>query len=260
MRKLILSGALMTAFAANAVVSAATVNGQAISDARIKAITTQLEAQSKKPIDDKTLSAIKDQMITVEVLRQEALKKGLDKSPEFIAEMANMQATALANRLISDFQQANPVSEADLKAEYNKAIAEIPERNEFRARHILVKTEAEANAILSSLKKGASFDKLAKEKSLDPGSKANGGDLGWQESSTFVAPFSDAMTKLSKGEVTAKPVKTDFGWHIIKLEDKRTERPIPSLEEVKPQLTQRLQGAKIQKFIESLKAKADIKP
>lgn len=120
---------------------------------------------------------VKDQLVTAEVLRQEAVKKGLDKSPEFAAELANMQAMALANRLIKDYEKSNPVSDADLKAEYDKLVASVPETKQYHARHILVKTEAEAKAVIDALKKGKSFDKLAKEKSQDPGSKDKGGDL-----------------------------------------------------------------------------------
>ncbi|OQS09299.1 peptidylprolyl isomerase [Chromobacterium violaceum] len=258
MRKILLQTALVAAFAGSAIaVAGPSVNGQPISDARIDAVVKMMEAQGQN-VNPQARDQIKDQLVTAEVLRQEAVKKGLDKSPEFNAELQNMQAMALANRLIKDYEKANPLSEADLKAEYDKLAASVPETKQFHARHILVKSEAEAKSVIDALKKGKSFDKLAKEKSQDPGSKANGGDLGWQEAGTFVAPFSEAMSKLAKGEVTAKPVKTEYGWHVIKLDDVRTQRNVPQLEEIRPQLTQRVMGARIEKYVAELKAKAQI--
>ncbi|KUM03043.1 peptidylprolyl isomerase [Chromobacterium subtsugae] len=258
MRKLLLTTALVAAFAGSAIaVAGPSINGQQITDARIDAVAKMMEAQGQN-VTPQARDQIKDQLVTAEVLRQEAVKKGLDKSPEFTAELANMQAMALANRLVKDFEKANPVSDADLKAEYDKLAASVPETKQYHARHILVKTEAEAKAVIEALKKGKAFDKLAKEKSIDPGSKNKGGDLDWQEAGTFVAPFSEAMSKLAKGEVTAKPVKTEYGWHVIKLDDVRTQRNVPSLEEIRPQLTQRVMGSRIEKYVADLKAKAQI--
>ena len=258
MRKLLLQTALAAAFAGSAIaVAGPTVNGQQISDARVDAVAKMMEAQGQS-VNPQARDQIKDQLVTAEVLRQEAVKKGLDKSPEFTAELQNMQSMALANRLIKDYEKANPVSDADMTAEYDKLVASVPETKQFHARHILVKSEAEAKSVIDALKKGKSFDKLAKEKSQDPGSKANGGDLGWQEAGTFVAPFSEAMSKLAKGEVTAKPVKTEYGWHVIKLDDVRTQRNVPQLEEIRPQLTQRVMGGRIEKYVADLKAKAQI--
>ncbi|AXE32294.1 peptidylprolyl isomerase [Chromobacterium phragmitis] len=258
MRKLLLQTALVAAFAGSAIaVAGPTVNGQPISDARIDVVVKMMEAQGQN-VNPQARDQIKEQLVNAEVLRQEAVKKGLDKSPEFAAEVANMQAMALASRLIKDYEKANPVSEADLKAEYDKQVAAIPEVKQYHARHILVKTEAEAKAVIEALKKGKAFDKLAKEKSMDPGSKNKGGDLEWQEASIFAAPFSEAMTKLAKGEVTAKPVKTEYGWHVIKLDDVRSQRNVPQLEEVRPQLTQHVMSARIEKYIADLKAKAQI--
>ena len=258
MRNLVLQTALVAAFAGSAIaVAGPTVNGQQISDARVDAVAKMMEAQGQS-VNPQARDQIKDQLVTAEVLRQEAVKKGLDKSPEFTAELQNMQSMALANRLIKDYEKANPISDADLKAEYDKLVASVPETKQFHARHILVKSEAEAKSVIDALKKGKSFDKLAKEKSQDPGSKANGGDLGWQEAGTFVAPFSEAMSKLAKGEVTAKPVKTEYGWHVIKLDDVRTQRNVPQLEEIRPQLTQRVMGGRIEKYVADLKAKAQI--
>ena len=146
MRKVLLTSALIAAFAGSAIaVAAPSVNGQIISDARIDAVVKMMEAQGQQA-NPQARDQIKDQLVTAEILRQEAVKKGLDKSPEFAAELANMQAMALANRYIKDFEKANPVSEADLKAEYDKLVATVPETKQYHASHILVKTEAEAKA------------------------------------------------------------------------------------------------------------------
>ncbi|UTH73403.1 peptidylprolyl isomerase [Chromobacterium sp. IIBBL 290-4] len=258
MRKLLLTSAVVAALAGSAIaIAGPTINGQQISDARIDAVAKMMEAQGQN-VTPQARDQIKDQLVTAEVLRQEAVKQGLDKSPDFAAELANMQAMALANRLIKNYEKANPISDEQLKAEYDKLVASVPETKQFHARHILVKSEAEAKAVIEALKKGKAFDKLAKEKSQDPGSKANGGDLGWQEAGTFVAPFSEAMSKLAKGEVTAKPVKTEFGWHVIKLDDVRTQRNVPPLDEIRPQLTQRVMGSRVEKYVSDLKAKAQI--
>jgi len=258
MRKTLLASALLAALSSTAVLAAGpTVNGTEISQARIDAVVQMMSSQGQAP-DDKTKDMIKDQLITAEVLRQEAIKKGVDKTPEYKAELQNMEAMTLANHVIKDFQQANPVTDDQLKAEYDKLVASVPETKQYHAQHILVATEAEANAVISALRKGKAFDLLAKEKSKDPGSKASGGDLGWQDASTFVPEFSDAMIKLSKGQVTAKPVKTQYGWHVIKLDDVRTERNVPSLDDARPQLTQRIMGARIEKYVADLKAQAKI--
>ncbi|WP_293765534.1 peptidylprolyl isomerase [uncultured Aquitalea sp.] len=259
MRKTLLASALLVALSTSSFAAGPSVNGAEISQARIDAVVKMMQDQGQgQTADPKMADMVKDQLITAEVLRQEAVKKGLDKTPDFKAEMENMQAMALANRVIKDFQKANPVTDDQIKAEYDKLVASVPETKQYHARHILVKTEAEAKAIIESLRKGKAFETLAKEKSLDPGSKQNGGDLDWQEPGTFVAPFAEALAKLSKGQVTATPVKTEYGWHVIKLDGIRTQRNVPSLDEAKPQLAQRLMGARVEKFVGDLKAQAKI--
>lgn len=257
MRKTLLLSTLTAAVLSTAVLAAPpVVNGAAISQSRIDAVVRMMEAQGQQSSPD-LQAAARDQLITAEILRQAAVKKGLDKSPEYRAELENMQTMALASRLIKDFQRSNPVSDAQLRAEYDKIKSQFPEKKSYHARHILVPTEAEAKAVIDALRKGKAFDQLAKEKSIDPGSKNNGGDLGWSEASNFVAPFSEAMTKLAKGQVTSEPVKTEFGWHVIKLDDVRTEAA-PPVEQIRPQLEQRIMSGRIEKFISDLKAKASI--
>lgn len=253
LKKTLIAVSLLTATAS---VFATSVNGVTISQQRIDAITRMMEAQGQKSTPEMA-QMVKDQLITAEILRQEAVKKGLDKSADYLAEIENAKAMALANRLIKEHLRTNPVTDAQARAEYDKVKAEFPERKSFDASHILVKTEAEAKAVIEALKKGKPFAQLAKEKSLDPGSKDNGGNLGWNEPGTFVAPFSEAMVKLAKGQVTATPVKTDFGFHVIKLNDVKVEAA-PPLETLRPQLEQRIQSQRIEALIKSLKASAKV--
>ena len=235
---------------------ATTVNGVTISQQRIDAVSRMMQAQGQQATPDMP-KMIKDQLVTAEILRQEAVKQGLDKSPEYLAEIENAKAMALANRLIKEHLRTNPVTDAQARAEYDKVKAEFPERKSYDASHILVKTEAEAKTVLAALRKGKPFAQLAKEVSLDPGSKNNGGNLGFADPASFVAPFSEAMVKLSKGQVTAAPVKTDFGFHIIKLNDVKVEAA-PPVEALRPQLEQRIQSARIEALIEGLRKQAKV--
>ena len=145
---------------------------------------------------------------------------------------------------------------ADIKGEYDKFVKENGGK-EYRARHILVETEADAKALIAEIKKGGSFEELAKKASKDPGSGANGGDLDWAAAGSYVPEFSDAMVKLAKGQMTDAPIKSQFGFHIIRVDDVR-EAQLPKLDEVKPQISQQLQQQKLAKFQEDLRAKAKI--
>lgn len=234
-----------------------TVNGITISDARIEQITKQVEAQQHQPVTAAIKKEIIDQVVNSELLRQQAVLKGLDKSADYQAQLQNMQAMLLAQRFVENFQKMHPITDAQLKTEYDKLKAESANKKSYHAYHILVATEAEANAILAALKKGKSFAKLAEEKSTDRGSKQQGGDLGWFDPSSMVPEFSQAVTQLSKGQITQKPVKTQYGWHIIRLDDIRTEQ-LPPMDALKTQLTQRLMGQRIHQLIEELRAKAKI--
>ena len=160
----------------------------------------------------------------------------------------------LIRELFENFKKKNPVSDAEAKAEYDKFKAQLS-GTEYRARHILVESEAEAKSLLAQLKAGAKFEDLAKKHSKDPGSGERGGDLDFAKADAYVPEFSQAMVKLKKGEMTETPVKTQFGWHIIKLEDERVAQ-FPEFEEVKAQIMQRGTQAKMAKFRDDLKAKA----
>ncbi len=187
---------------------------------------------------------------------QEAQKLGLDATDDYKNQMDLARQTLLIRELFADYQKKNPVTDADIKAEYDKFVAANGGK-EYRARHILVEKEDEAKAIIASLKKGGKFDDIAKKQSKDPGSGANGGDLDWANAASYVPEFSAAMIKLNKGQVTDAPVKSQFGFHVIRLDDVR-EAQLPKLEEVKPQIAQQLQQQKLAKFQDDLRAKAKI--
>jgi len=246
-----LIGLAMPALAQNVAV----VNGKPVPKARVDALAAQL-AKAGRPISPEMQGQLKDEVIAREIFMQEAHKRGLDGSDDFKAQMELARQTLLIRELFADYQKSNPVTDADVKAEYDK-FAAANSGKEYHARHILVEKEDQAKAIIASLKKGAKFEEIAKKQSKDPGSGANGGDLDWANAASYVPEFSSALVKLKKGQTTETPVKTQFGWHVIRLEDVR-EAQLPKLEEVKPQIMQQLQQQKLAKFQEDLRGKAKI--
>jgi peptidyl-prolyl cis-trans isomerase C len=198
---------------------------------------------------------VKEELVNREILMQEADKLGLSSSPEVKNQMEMARQAIIIRALVADYVKKNPVSEAEMKAEYDKFKAQAGDK-EYHARHILVDKEEDAKAIIEKLKSGAKFEDLAKQ-SKDPGSAANGGDLDWAPPTAFVKPFSDAMIALKPGQYTETPVKTQFGYHVIKLEDSRAAK-VPTFEEVKPQITESLQQQKLQAYQQELKKKAKI--
>ena len=236
--------------------AAATVNGTAISQRTVDAIALQ-GAASGRPDTPETRKAIIDQLAMQMVVAAEAVKKGLDKTPEVAEQIDAVKQSVLANAYVRDFVKTNTVTDDAVKAEYERIRATVT-GSEYKARHILVEKEAEARDIIARLKKDpGAFAKLAMEKSKDPGSKANGGDLGWFDPSGMVPEFGAAVTKLEKGKFTQEPVKTQFGYHVILLEDSRAIAA-PPLDDVKPQLTQQLQQQALKKQLDALKAGAKI--
>ena len=198
-------------------------------------------------------TAVKDELNTRELLAREAKKEGLDKTADVKTQMDLAAQTVLVRAYVNDWVKKNPVPDAELHKEYDAIKAQIGDK-EYNVRHILVKTEDQAKEIISELQKGAKFDELAKARSEDPGSKDKGGDLGWNAPANFVKPFGDAMKATPKGKFTPQPVQTQFGWHVIEVEDVRDAK-VPSFEEVKPQLTQRLQAQWLDKYFKDLRAK-----
>ena len=234
----------------------AIVNGKAVPTSRVEALSNQL-AKSGRPVTDEVKAQIKEEVITREVFMQEAQKRGLAASQDFKEQMELARQTILIRELFADFQKKSPVTDADLKAEYDKFTAANAGK-EYSARHILVEKEEEAKDIVARLKKGEKFEDIAKKMSKDPGSGANGGDLGWSTAANYVPEFSQAMVKLEKGQLTETPVKSQFGWHVIRLEDTRDAK-LPSFEELKPQIAQQMQQAKLAEFQNDLRKKAVIK-
>ena len=198
-------------------------------------------------------NAVKEELNTRELLAREAKKQGLEKSPDVKTQMDLASQTVLVRAYVSDWVKKNPVPEADLKKEYDTIKSQIGDK-EYKVRHILVEKEDDAKAIITELQKGAKFDELAKARSKDPGSKDKGGDLDWNAPANFVKPFGDAMKSTAKGKFTAQPVQTQFGWHVIEVEDVRDAK-VPGYDEVKPQLQQRLQAQWLDRYFKDLRAK-----
>jgi peptidyl-prolyl cis-trans isomerase C len=198
-------------------------------------------------------TAVKEELNTRELLAREAKKAGLQNSPDVKTQMDLASQTVLVRAFVTDWVKKNPVPEADLKKEYDTIKGQIGDK-EYKVRHILVEKEDDAKAIITELQKGAKFDELAKSRSKDPGSKDKGGDLDWNAPANFVKPFGDAMKATPKGKFTAQPVQTQFGWHVIEVEDVRDAK-VPGYDEVKPQLQQRLQAQWLDKYFKDLRAK-----
>ncbi len=205
-----------------------------------------------QPDSPEMRNAIRDELNTRELLVREAKKKGLDKNPDIKTQMDLTAQTVLVRAYVADWAKANPIPDAALRKEYDTIKAQIGDK-EYHVRHILVEKEDEAKEIIVALQKGDKFETLA-VRSKDPGSKDKGGDLDWNAPANFVKPFSEAMVKLEKGKFTATPVQTQFGWHVIKVDDIRDAK-VPSFEEVKPQLQQRMQGQFLDNYFKELRAK-----
>jgi peptidyl-prolyl cis-trans isomerase C len=242
--------------AAPAATTAATVNGTTISTTTVDMLVKQRAAQGQ-PDNPQTRKDLVDHLTMQLLIAQEASKKGLDKTSEVIEQIDFTKQQILANAFIQDYIKNNPVTDAMLSTEYDKVKAQMS-GNEYKARHILVASEADAKDIIAKLKKDPkAFEALAKEKSTDPGSKVNGGDLGWFDAHSMVPEFSDAVSKLSKGQVTQDPVKSRFGYHVIMLEDTRAKQ-VPPLDQIKEPLKQQVQQQNLKKLMDDMKAKAKI--
>lgn len=247
---------LAVLFAVQAHAQAPSVNGKLIPAARIDAVVKQQTARGV-PDTPELRNAIKNRLVTDEVIYQEAIKRGLDKKPENAALMDLAQQNVLVSLFVQDYAKSHPIEDTKVKTEYDRLKAEAAGKKEYKARHILLESEKDAQHVVERLKKGEKFEKLAQEKSKDPGSKQNGGDLGWADPANFVKPFAEALTKLEKGKMTTVPVKSDFGWHIIRLDDLRAVQ-VPPFEQVKAGLQQSMQQQQIGKMIEDLKTRAKV--
>lgn len=232
----------------------AIVNGKAIPQARMDALLAAQLAQGQQDTPQLRL-AVREELVRREILAQESEKQGFANKLPVQAQMMMARQSVLIGAYLQDLLKSKPITDEMVKKEYENIRKSLGEK-EYKARHVLVENEDEAKAIIDKLKKGEKFEELAKQ-SKDPGSKDQGGDLGWSNPAAYVPQFSAAMVKLEKGKFTETPVKSDFGWHVIQLDDTREMTP-PSFDEIKPQLQQRMQQQMVEKQILDLRAKAKV--
>ena len=236
----------------------AIVNGKPVPKARVDMLMKQV-ARGGQQVPPDLEARARDEVVLREIFVQEAEKRGLAATADYRSQMELARQSILIRDLFEDYRKKNPVTDAEARTEYEKVKAGNT-GTEMRASHILVESEAEARALIAQIKGGAKFEDLARKNSKDPGSAERGGDLDFAKPDAYVPEFGDAMKKLKKGEMTETPVKTQFGFHVIRLDDTRNA-PFPGFDEVKDQVKQRLEQQKMQKFQEDLRksAKTDYK-
>ena len=234
----------------------AVVNGKAIPTSRVDAIVKQVVAQGQGQDSPQLREAIKRDLIAREVLMQEAIKQGYDKKPDVKQALDSARQAIVVNQLARDYIAKNPVTDAEIKAEYDRFAKTQSGEKEYHLRHILLATEDEAKAVIAKLKGGAKFEELAKQ-SKDTGSAANGGDLDWAAPSAFPPEFAAGFTKLNKGQVTDVPVKTGAGFHVIKVDDVRAVK-VPAMDEIKSQIAESLTQTKLAAYQEEMVKKAKV--
>lgn len=245
-------GALL---AAGAAAQSLRVNGKEIPQTRIEAAVKGRIAQGQ-PDTPQLRNSVKDALINQEIIAQEALKKGLHKNPDVAAAIEINRQDILVNAYVQDYLRTHAVTEEALKKEYERIKIQLGSR-EYKARHILVEKEDEAKDVIAQIKNGTSFEKLAAERSRDTGTKDRGGDLDWNVPSNYVKPFGEALAKLKKGQLADAPVQSNFGWHVIRLDDERAFKA-PGFDDVKQNLQRGLQQQLVQKAVADLRAKAKI--
>lgn len=233
----------------------ARVNGVAIPQSRLDFMVkaSGMQGQEDGP---ELRKALRENLITEEILAQEAVKKGLDRNPDVIAQIEIAKQAALIRAFQADYIENNKVNDDTLRREYDMLKIQMGDK-EYKARHILVEKESEARDIIANLKRGGDFARIAAEKSLDDGSKASGGELNWSPPAAYVRPFAEALTKLQKGKLSDEPVQTNFGWHVIELMDTRT-MDVPAFDEVKENMRQRVLQREFAAFVQDLRAKAKV--
>ncbi len=231
------------------------VNGQTISPLLYNSFINEQKNSGVAETPELSL-AVREELIRRELLMQEAKKKKLDQGDDILGRVELAKQAVIIQALLADYVKTHPVDEKKLRENYNK-INQALGKEEYKALHILVQDEKTANDIIDQLKKGGKFADLAKKYSMDPGSKETGGALGWAPASNYVPTFAEALTQLKKGNYTPKPVKSDFGYHVIFLEDTRPLTP-PDFERVKPELQMRAQQELVDEYIKDLRAKAKV--
>ena len=234
----------------------AVVNGTPIPKSRADALVAQLVKQGQADTPQ-LQQAVRDELVNREILMQEAVREGVPARADVKAQVAVAEQTVILRALIEDFVKKNTPSDAEVKARYDDLVKESGGGNELHLHHILVDNEQQAKDLTAKIKAGAKFEDLAKQYSKDPGSAKNGGDLDWSNPKAYVPEFAQAAEKLKKGQMTDTPVHTQFGWHIIRLDDSRAVAP-PPLDQVKKQIVQQIQQEKLQAFEQKLRAQAKI--
>ena len=254
---LLVTAAVMMTFAGHSALAQniAIVNGKAVPKTRLDVLAQQV-AKAGRPVTPEMQGQLREEVIAREVFMQEAEKQGLSTSDEYKTQMELARQTILIRALFASYQEKNKVTDAELKAEYDK-FAAANGGKEYKARHILIEKEADAKALIVALKKGGKFEELAKKQSKDAGSGANGGDLDWANPSSYVAEFTEAMLKLNKGQLTDAPVKTQFGYHVIRVDDIRTAA-LPPFAELKPQIAQQIEQQRLGAYQQGLREKAKV--
>lgn len=228
----------------------ATVNGAPLSRELYEFFVKSGSGKSSLELTPEQRDQALDTLVRAELVAQQATKDGIDQKGDAPQQMALMRLQILEQAAAQNYLKDRKASDAEVKAEYDTMVAAMP-RVEYHAHHILLKSKEEADAVLASLKKGKKFEALASAQSADPGSKNNGGDLGWFSPSGVVKEFGSALAQLKKGQVTAEPVKSEFGWHVIRLDDTRETTP-PAFETIKDRLAQRLEGKKFKEYEDGL--------
>ncbi|HEY4079582.1 MAG TPA: peptidylprolyl isomerase [Burkholderiaceae bacterium] len=258
MKKLVLAAAIAALSATAGAQNITLVNGKPVPKARYDLLLSQV-SKNGQPVTPEVEAQVKDEVVLREIFMQAAEKAGIPASADFKAQLELARQSLMIRTMFQDYAKKNPVSEADARAEYEKFKA-AGSGTEYKARHILVENEDQAKALIAKIKLGAKFEDLAKTESKDPGSAVNGGDLDWANGNSYVPEFTAALAKLKKGEMTDEPVKSQFGYHIIKLEDTR-QATFPAFDDVKAQILQRMEQQKVADFQNKLKeaAKTDYK-
>jgi peptidyl-prolyl cis-trans isomerase C len=233
----------------------ATVNGVQIPRNRLEIVVRQQTTRGAQD-SDQLRAQLREALINNELLVQEANRSGIAKKAEVQQQIDLVRQEVVANAVVTEYIRVNPISDADVQKEYERAKAQTGDR-EYKARHVLVANEEDAKSVLADLKKGVKFDEIAQKRSLDEGSRPKGGDLDWNVPSNFDKAFADAMVKLEKGKITDAPVRSRFGFHIIQLDDVRPVN-FPPLSQVSQQIQQRLVGQKVDGLIRELRGKAKV--
>jgi peptidyl-prolyl cis-trans isomerase C len=255
-RILLVAAGLGLAAAAHAQEGAlAKVNGVTIPQSRADTLMREMTAQGR-PDTPEMRDMIKQELINREIVAQEAVKRGLHKRAEVVTQIDMQRQAVLINAYLQDYLKSHPVTDEDVRKEYER-VKESAGAREYKVRHILVETEDEAKQVIAQIRKGGSFEKIAAEKSKDQGSKGRGGDLDWATPARYVPAFGQAITKLKKGQMTDAPVQTQFGWHVIRVDDERPAK-FPAFEEAKPQIEQQMRQQTVNKAFTDLRAKAKI--